>query len=185
MSNSYAQPILRTANLSEGLRIVEQLLGIADTSELEIDVDVQVSSTPSLSTLMELLPNADWWAKGDSDGSKEYGDDPTAHLPIRMRGWAMSPDIVEPFIKSLGDSPAAVRWDFEGWPEAPEVGLGYGGSRGSFVTLCVNARDLDLEKPATDHTVFVHVKQVEAKRAPWLATQVGLTVIGDLEMAPY
>lgn len=37
----------------------------------------------------------------------------------------------------------------------------------------------------TDHTVFVHVKQIEAERAPWLAGQVGQQVIGDLVMAPY
>ncbi|WUD70692.1 hypothetical protein OG937_02840 [Streptomyces sp. NBC_00510] len=53
------------------------------------------------------------------------------------------------------------------------------------MTLCVNARDLELEEPATDHTVFVHVKQIEAERAPWLAAQVGLQVIGDLVMTPY
>ncbi|MEV5931600.1 hypothetical protein AB0L56_02220 [Streptomyces sp. NPDC052079] len=53
------------------------------------------------------------------------------------------------------------------------------------MTLCLNSRDLDLEVPATDHTVFVHVKQFEAERAPWLAAQVGLQVIGDLVMAPY
>jgi hypothetical protein len=53
------------------------------------------------------------------------------------------------------------------------------------VTLCMHVRDLELEEPAPDHTVFVHVKEIEAERAPWLAAQVGLSVIGDLEMAPY
>ncbi|MFD8061306.1 hypothetical protein ACFXA0_03665 [Streptomyces cyaneofuscatus] len=70
-----------------------------------------------------------------------------------------------PFLGARGGSPATVRWDFMGWPAA-EVGLGAGGARGPFVTLCVNARDLGVEEPATDHTVFVHVKQVEAERAP-------------------
>lgn len=97
----------------------------------------------------------------------------------------MSPETVEPFLKAVGESPASVRWDFNAWPEAPEVGLGVGGTRGAFVTLCVNVRDLDLTEPSTDHTVFVHVKQVEAERAPWLAAQVGLGVIDDLVMAPY
>ncbi|MEU9651330.1 hypothetical protein AB0E00_20765 [Streptomyces sp. NPDC048110] len=73
----------------------------------------------------------------------------------------------------MGDNPAAVRWDFNAWPEAPEVGLG-GGTRGAFVTLCANARDLDLEEAAADYTVFVHVKQVEGERAQWLAAQGGL-----------
>ncbi|MFI6963026.1 hypothetical protein [Streptomyces sp. NPDC050255] len=53
------------------------------------------------------------------------------------------------------------------------------------MTLCVNVRDLELEEPASDHTVFVHVKYFEAERAPWLAAQVGLQVIGDMVEAPY
>ncbi|MGK5446319.1 hypothetical protein [Streptomyces radiopugnans] len=93
--------------------------------------------------------------------------------------------MVETFLRAVGDSPATVRWDFNAWSEAPEVGLGVGGARGAFVTLCVHARDLYLEEPAADHTVFVHVKQIEAERAPWLAAQVGLRVIGGLVMAPY
>ena len=185
MSNSYARPILRTTGLSAGLRIVERLLAIADLRDLEVDFEAWVSSADVLAALLELIPHAWWCAEGDRDGSSDQGDDPAAHLPVRLRGWAMSPETVEPFLKAVGDSPATVRWDFMGWPEAPEVGLGAGGTRGAFVTLCVNVRDLDLEEPAPDHTVFVHVKQVEAERAPWLAAQVGLGVIGDLVMAPY
>ncbi|MFE9814844.1 hypothetical protein [Streptomyces sp. NPDC005773] len=183
MANSYAQPVLRTTDLSEGLRVVERLLAIADLRELEIDYEARVSSTRTLTPLLEVLPRAMWYAEGDSEASSEAGDDPSAHLPIRVRARAADPETVGPFLKSLHDTPATVRWDFEGWPAAPEVGLGYGGSRGAFVTLCVNV--LDLEQPATDHTVFVHVKQIEAERAPWLAAQVGLQVIGDLVEAPY
>lgn len=185
MSNSYAQPVLRTTDLSAGLQIVQQLLAIADLRDLEVDFEARVSSTDVLAALLELIPDAEWWAEGDRDGSSDKRDDPAAHLPIRLRGWAMSPETVEPFLKAVGESPASVRWDFNAWPEAPEVGLGVGGTRGAFVTLCVNVRDLDLTEPSTDHTVFVHVKQVEAERAPWLAAQVGLGVIGDLVMAPY
>ncbi|MDX2678835.1 hypothetical protein [Streptomyces soliscabiei] len=185
MSNSYAQPILRTADLPEAMHIVKRLLGIADLRNLEVDFDVRVSLTQVLSQLLELIPDAEWWAEGGRDGSSDEGDDAAACLPVRLRGWAMPPDSVEPFLKAVGDSPASVRWDFNAWPEAPEVGLGVGGTRGAFVTLCVNVRDLELEEPSTDHTVFVHVKQIEAARAPWLAAQVGRTVIGNLVMAPY
>ncbi|MFF9570408.1 hypothetical protein [Streptomyces sp. NPDC014685] len=185
MSNSYAQPILRTGDLSEGLRIVQKLLGIADLTDLEVDFDARISSAHSLSGVMTLLPDADWWAEGERDGASDAGDDPMDSLPIRLRRWAGTPETVEPFLKAVGDSPATVRWDFSAWPDAPEVGLGVGGTRGAFVTLCTHARDLDLEEPAADCTVFVHVKQVEAERAPWLAAQVGLQVIGDLVMAPY
>ncbi|KUN25457.1 hypothetical protein AQJ23_16360 [Streptomyces antibioticus] len=185
MSNSYAQPILRTADLSEGLCTVERLLGIADLEGLEVDFDVRISSTRSLSAVLAVLPDAQWWAEGDSSGSSERRDDPSAFLPIRLRGWGEAPETVKPFLEAVGESPATVRWDFNAWPEAPEVGLGVGGTRGAFVTLCVHACDLDLEESAVGCTVFVHVKQVEAERAPWLAAQVGLRVIGDLVMAPY
>lgn len=179
MSNSYAQPILRTTDLAAAMRIVQQLLVIADTSELEVDFEARISSAPAMTVLMGLLPDTDWWAEGDQKGSSEAGDDPLAHLPVKVRRWALPPARVDPLIRATGGAPAAVRWDFSGWPEAPEVGLGVGGSRGAFVTLCLHSHDLDLEAPATDHTVFVHVKQTEAERAPWLAAQVGLQVIGS------
>ncbi|MEU3897240.1 hypothetical protein [Streptomyces sp. NPDC045251] len=185
MSNSYAQPILRTADLAAAMRLVQQLLDIADTTELEIDFEARISSAPSLTALMELRPDTDWWAEGDRDASSADGDDPVAHLPVRVLSWALPPASAAPLLKIAGSAPAAVRWDFSGWPEAPEVGLGVGGYRGAFVTLCLNCHDLDLEGPATDHTVFVHVKQFEAERAPWLAAQVGLRVIGDLVMSPH
>lgn len=186
MSNSYAQPIFKTSDLAAGLRIVEGLLEIADLRDLEVDFEVRISSAQTLSPVLKLLPDAEWWAEGDGGDSSAKGNEPSALLlPIRLRGWAMSPRAVEPFLAAVGDDPATVRWDFTGWPEAPDVSLGLGGARGAFVTLCVNARDLELEEPATDHTVFVHVKQAESERAPWLAAQVGLRVIGDLVMAPY
>ncbi|MBK3578260.1 hypothetical protein JHN63_31545 [Streptomyces sp. MBT65] len=185
MSNSYAQPILRTTDLADGLRVVARLLAIADLRNLEVDFEAQVSSADVLAELLELIPNAEWFAHGDRDGSPDDEADAAARFPVRLRGWAMPPETVEPFLKAVGEGPASVRWDFDGWPEAPEVGLGICGTRGAFVTLCVNVRDLDIEEPAPDHTVFVHVKQIEAERAPWLAAQVGLDVIGDLEMAPY
>jgi len=185
VSNSYAQPILRTADLAEGLRVVERLLGIADLRDLEVDFDARISSPHSLAKVLGVLPDADWWAEGASGGAPDTGDDPAACLPVRLRRWAGAPRAVEPFLEAVGDGPASVRWDFNAWPEAPEVGLAAGGTRGAFVTLCVRARDLDLREPAADCTVFVHVKQVEAARAPWLAARVGLRVIGDLVMAPY
>jgi len=185
VANSYAQPVLRTADISEALRIVERLLAIADLTGLEVDFDARVSSPRSLSQLLTLLPDADWWAVGGRDGASGTGNDPLACLPVWLRSWAEAPEVVRPLLKAVGDSPATVRWDFNAWPEAPELGLGVGGTRGAFVTLCVHARDLDLEEPTADHTVFIHAKQIEAERIPWLADQVELQVIGDLVMAPY
>ncbi|MET8683945.1 hypothetical protein ABZV77_06980 [Streptomyces sp. NPDC004732] len=170
MSNSYAQPILRTAELADALGIVEQLLALADTSDLEVDFEAFARSKEAVEQLLNVLPNSDSWAEEDG---------------YWLRDWGRTPDVVPSLLAAVGDTPAAVRWDFTGWPAAPEVGLGAGGTRGAFVTLCLNVRDLDLTEPAADHTVFVHVKQVEAERAPWLAARVGCQVIGDLVMAPH
>ncbi|MFI5640805.1 hypothetical protein ACIA8H_25805 [Streptomyces goshikiensis] len=185
MSNSYAQAVLRTTDVAEALRVAGQLLDLADTGQLEVDFEARVSTTHELERLTEVVPDAEWWSEGaDRRGSSRNGDSPSENLPIFMSRWCMAPEDVEAFLAAAGNVPAMVRWDFNGWPEAPEVGLGYGGSRGAYVTVCVNARDLYLEEPATDHTVYVHVKQVEAQRATWLAAQVGLQVIGELQMAP-
>lgn len=185
MSNSYAQAVLRTTDLAEALRVAGRLLDLADTGQLEVDFEARVSTPLELERLSGVMPNADWWAHGaDRHGSSDKGDAPSEWLPIHLSRWCMAPEAVEAFVAAAGNVPAMVRWDFSGWPEAPEVGLGCGGPRGAYVTVCVNARDLYLDEPATDHTVYVHVKQVEAQRAPWLAAQVGLKVIGELEMAP-
>ncbi|MEU6106469.1 hypothetical protein [Streptomyces flaveolus] len=185
MSNSYAQAVLRTTDVAEALRVAGRLLDLADTGELEVDFEARVSTTRELERLSGAMPDADWWSCGaDRHGSSGNGDCPSQCLPISMSRWCMVPETVEPFLAAAGNVPAMVRWDFSGWPEAPEAGLGRGGSRGAYVTVCVNARDLYLEEPAADHTVYVHVKQVEAQRAAWLAAQVGMEVIGELQMAP-
>lgn len=185
VSNSYAQPILRTTELAEGLRIVEQLLNLADTSDLEVDFEARARSKHALKPLLDVLPTADCWTEEDGDGQPSSANAASPHLPAWLQSWGMAPDIVQSLLPVVGDTPATLRWDFSGWPEAPEVGLEVGGTRGAFVTLCMNVRDLDLMEPAADHTVFVHVKQVEAERAPWLAARVGCRVIGDLVMAPH
>lgn len=185
MSNSFAQPVLRTTELSEALRVVERLLEIADTGELEVDFEAVVTAAPALTGLSGVCPGAEWWAEGAREGSSEAGDDPLTCLPVRIRAWALPPETVPALLQAAAGSPATVRWDFSGWPPAPEVGLDACGTRGAFITLCLNVRDLELAEPAPDHTVFVHVKQTEAERAPWLAAEAGLRVIGDLVMAPY
>ncbi|WP_328901450.1 MULTISPECIES: hypothetical protein [unclassified Streptomyces] len=184
MSNSHAVPILKTADLSAALRAVDGLLGIADLMDLEVDYTALISSPDALKALSEFLAYGTWFAC-DESGSPGPGLDPAACLPIYWRALADEPETVPRFLEALNGTPATVRWDFSGWPAAPEVGLGVGGARGAFVTLCVNVHDLELAEPADDYMVYVHVKQFEAERAPWLAAQLGLRVIGDGVMAPY
>lgn len=105
MSNSYARPILRTTDLAAAMRVVQQLLVIADTSELEVDFEARISSVPTMTALMGLRPDTDWWAEGDRRGSSESGDDPLAHLPVRVRSWALPPQLLDPLIRATGGAP--------------------------------------------------------------------------------
>ncbi|WP_031525080.1 hypothetical protein [Streptomyces sp. NRRL F-5123] len=186
MANSYAQSILRTTSTAEALDIVRRLLDLADTSDLSVDFDARVFEEPVLDALLELLPDTDWWTEteGADEASSDAGDDPHAHLPLYISECGVPPEAVDRLIAASGTSPASIRWDFWAWPAAPEAGLDRGGARGAYITLCLNAQDIDLTEPAADHSLFVHVAQVEAERAPWLAARVGLRVIGELVMAP-
>jgi hypothetical protein len=185
MANSYAQPILRTADLDEALRVARRLLELADTGGLELDLEAVVRTPRELERLAGVVPEADWWAHGSGrPGSSREGGAAADHLPVFLSAWCRPINLAEPFLAAAGSAPAMVRWDFDGWPAAPDIGLDRGGPRGAYVTLAAHAHDLYLDEPADDHTVFVHVKQIEAERAPWLAAQVGLQVIGELHMAP-
>ncbi|WP_432250541.1 hypothetical protein ACRAR1_28115 [Streptomyces sanyensis] len=185
MSNSYARPILRTGDLAEALRVVWQLLELADTRGVEVDLEAVARTPAELARLTNVVPEADWSARGPgSPGSSREGGTTADHLPVFLSAWSRPLHTAEEFLAAAGGAPAMVRWDFDGWPAAPEVKLGRGGTRGAYITLAAHAHDLYLDEPADVHTVFVHVKQVEAERAPWLAAQVGLRVIGELVEAP-
>lgn len=194
MSNSYAQAVLRTPDLDEALRASHRLLALAETSGMDVTFLAVVRTPQALQQLDEILTDIHWWsvtpsalpegAAGAGPRASSYNSgDPAGHLPVFLKSFGQPPQIVDAFLAAAGDSPSVVCWDFNRWPQAPEIGLGFGGERGAYVSLCVNARDLYLDEPAQDHTLYVHVKQHEAERAPWLAAQVGLQVFGELVMA--
>lgn len=184
MSNSYAQAVLRTPDLGEALGVAHQLLALADTSGMDVTFLARVHTSQALEKLSEILTDLSWWSEStDRPASSDDGADPAGHLPVQVKSFCQKPEAVDGFLAAVGDGASVVSWDFPSWPEAPEIGLGIGGERGAYVSLCVNARDLYLDEPSDDHTVYVHVKQVEAERAPWLAAQVGLHVFGELVMA--
>lgn len=182
MSNSYAQAVLRTADTSEALAIVGHLLGISDTSELEVDFEFKVDEVVPES-MKALLPGLEWWSEADEGPTSPDGR-PSAR-PLRARVWSESPDKIGEFLDFTGGGlSASVRWDFTSWPSAPEVGLDICGTRGSFMTLCVNADDLYLDEPGANHTLYVHTKYYERERIGWLAAQVHLSPFGPFVMAP-
>jgi hypothetical protein len=129
MANSYAQPILRTGDLAKALRVARRLLELADTSSIEVDFEAIARTPQELNRLLARTPEAEWWACGpDRSGSSDDGDLPSDRLPVFLRDLCRPVSTVEAFLSAAGSAPVLVRWDFGGWPAAPEIGLGPGGT---------------------------------------------------------
>lgn len=188
MSNSAAAAILTATDLSEAIRAVRTLLGLADTGQAEVDFEAVIRSRDVLVQVRHVMPDLRWWASaGAEHGSSEVGDNPEECLPIRVFDWCRPLDRAEPFIAALGPDPAAVRWDLSAWPAVPEAGLEAISQKYAYLTLTVNSRDLYQVEPSQDHTVHVHDRDRngdQTARVHWLADQVGGRFSGRVELAP-
>jgi hypothetical protein len=187
MSNSLAAAVLTTPDLAEAIRAARTLLAIADADDGEVDFEAVIHSPNVLTRIRHVLPDLDWYARADADEtSAKTGDDPAAHLPIRVFDWCRPLDRAEPFITALGPDPAAIRWDLNGWPEVPEAGLAAISQKYAYLTLSVNSRDLYQEEPSEDHTLHVHVADEahDTPRIEWLAARIGGHYDGRSQGAP-
>ncbi|MFF3890312.1 hypothetical protein [Streptomyces sp. NPDC001914] len=106
MSNSAAAAVLTTSDLSEAIRAVRTLLGMADIDQGEVDFEAVIRSPDVLAQVRDVLPDLEWWASaGKEHGSSEAGDNPADCLPIRVFDWGRPLDRAEPFIAALGPAP--------------------------------------------------------------------------------
>ncbi|MFI7338629.1 hypothetical protein ACIBUY_11890 [Streptomyces sp. NPDC050085] len=187
MSNSAAAAVLTTADLSGAIRAVRTLLALAGVGHGEVDVEAVISSPDALARVRDVLPGLEWWAAaGKEHGSSDGGDAPAGCLPVRVFDWGRPLDRAEPFAAAVGPDPAAVRWDLDAWPAVPEAGLPEVSQKYAYLTLTVHSRDLYQDEPAQDHTVHVHVEDLDADgtdRVHWLAAQVGGRFTGRVERA--
>ncbi|MFF2517801.1 hypothetical protein [Streptomyces sp. NPDC058086] len=186
MSNSRAAAVLTTPDLTEAIRAVRTLLSIADISQAEVDFEGVIRSPEGLARVLHVLPDLEWRASAESDNaSSNAGDDPAAHLPIRVFDWCRPLEVAEPFIAALGPELAAIRWDLNAWPAVPEAGLDFISQKYAYLTLSVNSSDLYQCEPSEDHTVYVHVPdEHHIARVEWLAERVGGHRTGRVEVAP-
>ncbi|MET7899234.1 hypothetical protein [Streptomyces mirabilis] len=99
-------------------------------------------------------------------------------LPILVDADAPADGEEQSFVRALGTGPATIGWHGV-WPDAPELGL-LADSKYEGVQAVFNTDDVDRERPAGDHTVFVHMTKFgNLPRAQWLAGQVGASVLGS------
>ncbi|MFJ6484504.1 MULTISPECIES: hypothetical protein [unclassified Streptomyces] len=88
------------------------------------------------------------------------------------------------FTAAIGLNRGEINWRNLCWPDVPAQAL-YGECTHAEVTLLFNTRTRDLDEPADDHTVLVHVRSITVDgrqrtepQAQWLAGRMGLTVLG-------
>ncbi|MEO3742189.1 hypothetical protein [Plantactinospora sp. B5E13] len=89
--------------------------------------------------------------------------------------------VEERFLAVIGPDPAEVVWEDVTWPPVEELELCTWEVKHGNIQLTLNAAGVFQERPADDHTLYVHVRWGDERRAQWLAEQVGLKVIGPPE----
>ncbi|MEV7772579.1 hypothetical protein [Kitasatospora sp. NPDC086791] len=84
------------------------------------------------------------------------------------------------FLDLVGSGPAALYWSGFAWPAAPELGL-KPRAKDARLQIVLNSRAADFDRPAEDHTLFIHFRSGDLERAEWLARQAGLAPVGPDE----
>ncbi|MFG3001750.1 hypothetical protein [Streptomyces sp. NPDC048340] len=205
MSDDIAYPVFRTPDLALALSTARRLMDFGRCEDSEVSVYAEFNSVAEVQRVAKELPEG--WFRGQ-EGYEEFNGVPWEDQPalvVGVQGPALPADlsayeerlpvecelrnlpvgsIEDAFAVAIGPNPGEIHWDSLCWPDAPELGF-HGESKHAEVTLLFNTRTRDLDVPADDHTVLVHVRkagvdgrQMKEPYAHWLAEQVGLTVIG-------
>ncbi|MER6443807.1 hypothetical protein [Streptomyces venezuelae] len=205
MSNDIAYPVFRSPDPALALRTARRLAEFGRCEYTRVSAYAEFPSVTEVRGVAKELP-AGWFrgqeAYGEFDGvplgdcpplvvgvqGPDLPADPAAYegrLPLEWELLAQPVGSIEDtFTAAIGTSRGEINWDTLCWPDAPEAGF-QGESKHAEVTLLFNTADRDLDEPADDHTVLLHVRsvlvdgrQVREPYARWLAHQLDLTVIG-------
>ncbi|MCH0542100.1 hypothetical protein I3F58_21555 [Streptomyces sp. MUM 203J] len=202
MSNDVAYPVFRTPDLALALSTARRLMEFGRCEHSEVSVYAEFRSVAEVWRVAKELPEL--WFQGQAD-HEEFEEVPLKELVVGVQGRDLPDDpaayegrvpvecelfdlpvgsMEDAFTAVIGENMGEVNWEMLCWPDAPEVGF-HGESKHAAVTLLLNTRTRELDEPADDHTVLVHVRshsvdgrQMREPYAQWLARQVGLTVIG-------
>ncbi|MFF6787523.1 hypothetical protein ACFY9C_00425 [Streptomyces filamentosus] len=205
MSDDVAYPVFRTPDPALALGVARRLVEFGRCRQSHVSVYLDLRSVAEVRRVARDLPQG--WFRGQEgydefDGvpledrpalvfgvrAADLPTEPAAYegrLPVECELLALPVGSIEDaFTAAVGPSTGEINWAALCWPDAPEPGL-HGESKHAEVTLLFNTSTRDLDEPADDHTVLVHVRRtgVDGRQsrepyAHWLAEQAGLTVIG-------
>ncbi|MEV7565475.1 hypothetical protein [Streptomyces tanashiensis] len=205
MSNGIAYPVFRTPDLALALSTARRLMEFGRCEHSEVSVYAEFYSVAEVRRVAKELPEA--WFQGQAE-YEEFDGVPSEEQPplvVGVQGPALPADpaayegrlpvecglsempvgsMEDAFAAAIGANVGWINWEMLCWPDAPEVGF-HGESNHAAVTLLLNTRTRELDEPAEDCTILVHVRsavfgslQTRGPYAHWLAEQVGLKVIG-------
>ncbi|WP_423832507.1 hypothetical protein [Streptomyces manipurensis] len=186
MGGSYAYPVLETSDPVEALAAAGRLMELAVSGPGTLLAgEVRVHTAESARRIAGLLPLGSVFRSGGDD--RPFWTAPEA-LPRDLEAVeAMLPATRElpedvpvgtfeaALVTAAGPAPGWLYWELPGWPARPgrEAEVQYCGAQ-----LCLNSRDLRLDRPATGHMLYVCTRQGDHERAGWLASRAGLRLIG-------
>ncbi|MGW2564381.1 hypothetical protein ACWCXB_35315 [Streptomyces sp. NPDC001514] len=205
MSNDIAYPVFRTPDPALALSTARRLMEFGRCEYSEVSMYAELRSIAEVRRVAKELPGG--WFRGQEEYGEFDGvpleDQPALVVGVQGSGLPADPSAYEgrlpvecelrdlpvgstedAFTAAIGPNVGEINWESLCWPDAPELGF-LGESKHAEVTLLLNTRTRELDEPAADHTVLVHVRsvsvdgrQMRESYARWLAEQVGLTVIG-------
>ncbi|MFB7355988.1 hypothetical protein [Streptomyces gardneri] len=208
MSNDVADPVFRTPDPLLALRTARRLVEFGRCEYSEVSAYAESSSVAEVRRMAKVMPEG--WFRGASELEAFQGvpfeDQPAfvvgvpasglpadaaafeGRWPVEWEVWNLPVGSIEDaFTAAIGPNVGLINWESLQWPDAPEAGF-HGEFKHAEVTLLFNTPTRELDEPADDHTVLVHVRSVnvdgQQRREPyahWLAAQVGLTVIGPAQ----
>ncbi|GGS73187.1 hypothetical protein GCM10010222_12580 [Streptomyces tanashiensis] len=208
MSNDVAYPVFCTPDPFLALHTARRLMEFGRCEHSEVSAYAELSSVAEVRRMAKAMPGG--WFRGASELEEFQGvpfeDQPAlvvgvpasglpaeaaafeGRLPVEWEVWHLPVGSIEDaFSSAIGPNVGLINWESLQWPDAPEAGF-HGESKHAEVTLLFNTRTRELDEPADDHTVLVHVRSVNIdghqRREPyahWLAAQVGLTVLGPAQ----
>lgn len=205
MSIDIAYPVFRTPDLPAALSTARRLMEFGRHEDSQVDVFAELCSLTEVRRMARELPQGRFsgrWDDTEFDGvplqnwpplvagvlGPDLPADPAAYegrLPVEYELGDLPVDSIEDvFAAAIGPNMGWINWKWLYWPDVPERDL-HGESTHAEVTLLFNARSRDLDEPADDHSVLVHVRKISIDSrqmmepyAHWLAEQAGLTIIG-------
>ncbi|MFJ6405930.1 hypothetical protein ACIQK9_10450 [Streptomyces hydrogenans] len=205
MSDDIAYPVFRSPDSALALSVARRLMEFGRCEQSRVSVYLDLRTVTEVLRVGQELPQGRFRGQEayDEFDGVPWEDQPP--LVLGVQGAALPPEpaayegrlpveyelldlpvgsIEDALPATVGPSMGEINWALLSWPDAPELGF-HGESKHAEVTLLFNTSTRDLDQPADDHTVLVHVRKVTVdgrqKREPyahWLARQVGLTVIG-------